>query len=244
MEYFVIFFGCAFGCALNVVCGFGFGIFCMIFLPYFVGGTAHAAELISIVTLFQASFFALHYRRHIRWRLLLVPMAAYIVLSILTVRYASRMDNAELRMLLGILLIALSLYFMFAAKRLRVRANVRNGLLAGGLGGVMSGLFSIGGPPMSLYFSAATEEKEEYLATIQMYYVVSNAIVIALRARTGIMSGRLLLFSAIGLAGMLLGSFLGNHLFRRLRAESIRRAMYIMMLVSGIVMLTMPLVRR
>jgi len=46
-----------------------------------------------------------------------------------------------------------------------------------------------------------------------------------------------LLCAVAGLAGMALGSFLGNTIFKKLHADHLRKAMYIMMAVAGLVML-------
>ncbi len=237
MEYCIVLLGCALGSGLNIVCGFGLGVFCMMFFPYVLGDTMEAAALINIVAFTQAAIFCLKYRKHTDWKLLLVPIAAYFVFSFLTVRFASGLKNDTMRMLLGGFMLALSLYFFFVARRVRLRPCTRNGILAGGLGGIMSGLFSIGGPPVGLYFSAATEEKETYLATIQSYYTLSNAYIIGLRAAHGSITPHVLTAAIFALAGMGLGSFLGNTIFQKLHADHLRKAMYAMMAVSGVVML-------
>lgn len=237
MEYIIVLLGCALGSGLNIVCGFGLGVFCMMFFPYVMGNTMEAATLINIVAFTQAVIFAIKYRKHTGWKLLLVPLAAYLVVSFLTVEFASGLKNDTLRMLLGGFMLALSVYFFFIAGRVRMRANTRNGIIAGSLGGIMSGLFSMGGPPIGLYFSSATEEKEVYLATIQTYYVVSNAYIIALRAAKGFLTGHVLLCAVFALAGMGLGSALGNTVFKKLHADHLRKAMYAMMAVSGLIML-------
>ena len=237
MEYIIVLLGCALGSGLNIVCGFGLGVFCMMFFPYVMGSTMEAAALINIVAFTQAVIFAIKYRKYTGWKLLMVPIAAYFVFSLLTVEFASGLKNDTMRMLLGGFMVALSIYFFFIAKRVRMRPCVRNGILAGGMGGIMSGLFSIGGPPIGLYFSSATEEKEVYLATIQTYYVLSNGYIIALRAAKGFVTGHVLICAIFALAGMALGSFLGNTIFKKLHADHLRKAMYAMMAVSGVIML-------
>lgn len=237
MEYLIVFIGCVFGSSLNMVVGFGFGIFCMMFFPYVVGSTLGAAAVINMVTAVQATIAAIHYRKHINWRLLITPLAAYFVVSWAVVHFAAGLDNQVLKRMLGVLLVGLSIYFIFIAKRVRMRASLGNGLLAGSLGGVMSALFAIGGPPVSLYFSSATEEKEDYLATIQGYFMISNAYVVVLRFTSGVVTHHVLLCAAVGLAGMLLGTKLGNTVFQKINADTMRKAIYVMMAVSGVVML-------
>ena len=236
MDIVFIFLGCALGCALNTVCGFGFGVVGMMFLPYVMGSTVQAATVINACTFLQAAVLAVRYRRHIRWKLLWTPLAAYLVVSVAAVRLAVGLDNQLMKRIFGAFLLVLSGYFIFAAKRVRMRARVRNGLIAGTVGGVMSGMFATGGPPASLYFSAVTETKEEYLATIQAYFTVTNFYVVAVRALNGALTGAVARAVGVGLAGLLVGNFLGELVFRRVDVDFIRKAIYVMMALSGAAM--------
>ncbi len=239
MDIIIIFLGCALGCALNTICGFGFGVVCMMFLPYIMGSTVQAATVVNAVTFLQAAVLAVRYRRHIRWKLLWTPLAAYLVVGAAAVRLAVGLDNELLKRILGAFLLVLSGYFIFAAKRVRMRAGVRNGLIAGTVGGVMSGMFATGGPPASLYFSAVTETKEEYLATIQAYFTVTNFYVVAVRALNGALTEAVARAVGVGVAGLLLGNFLGEMVFKRVDVNFIRKAIYVMMALSGAAMVFM-----
>ena len=238
MEYVIILFGCAVGCALNMVCGFGFGVFCMMFMPYVMGSTFQAAAMINIITFVQSTYLAIRYRKHIQWKLFLAPLAAYFVTSFLAVRLSSGLDNEIMKRILGAFLAVLSVYFIFIAKRVRLKASTRNGLIAGAIGGVMSGMFATGGPPASLYYSATTETKEDYLATIQGYFMFTNFYVVILRAANGVVNTNVLVCTAVGFGGLLLGNLLGNYIFKRIDIDFIRKAIYCMMAISGVIMLT------
>ncbi len=237
MVYILCFIAGSFGCLLNVVCGFGVGIFSMMFLPYFMQSTLAAAALINIVTVCQSFWICWKLRKKVQWKQMLVPLCAYFIISSLTVHYAAGLANETLKIMLGSSLVLLSIYFLFIAKRVRMQANIPNGLLAGGIGGVMSALFSVGGPPISLYYSSAFEDKEQYLATIQTYFLISNIYIIALRVKGGVVTEQVLLCSAVAVSGMILGTWLGKRIFDRINANTMRRFIYILMAVSGLVML-------
>ncbi len=237
MVYLMCFIAGGFGCMLNVVCGFGVGVFSMMFLPYFMESTMAAAALINIVTVCQSIWVCWSLRKKVQWKQMLVPLCAYFLISSLTMHYASGLANETLKIMLGVLLVLLSAYFLFVAKRLRMQANVPNGLLAGGIGGVMSALFSVGGPPISLYYSSAFEDKEQYLGTIQTYFLISNIYIIALRVKAGVVTESVLMCSAVAIVGMILGTWVGKRIFDRINADTMRKIIYIMMAVSGLVML-------
>ncbi len=237
MEYVITLCASAIGCALNTICGFGFGVFCMIFMPAVMGSTVQAASMINMITLVQSTFLAVRYRKHIHWKLLLVPLVAYFIFCFLAVRLAVGLDNDLMKRILGGFLAALSFYFIFVAKRVRIKAGVRNGIIAGAVGGVMSGMFATGGPPASLYFSATTETKEDYLATIQGYFMITNFYVVVVRALNGAVTANTMRFTVVGYIGLFLGNLLGTYVFKRVNIDFIRKAVYVMMAVSGLVML-------
>lgn len=237
MVYILCFIAGCVGCTLNVICGFGVGVFSMMFLPYFMESTFAAAAMINIITVFQASWICWHWRKKVRWKQMIVPLCGYFVLATVTSHYAMSLSNAALKVLLGIFLVSLSVYFLFVAKKLRIRPTVPNGLIAGGVGGIMSALFSVGGPPMSLYYSSAFEDKEEYLSTLQSYFLVTNIYIVGVRIHSGVVTQSVLICSAVALVGMIAGTFIGKKIFDRINADTMRRTIYIMMAVSGIVML-------
>lgn len=237
MVYLLCFIAGSAGYFLNMVCGFGAGIFSMMFLPYVMGSTLAAAALVNILSLAQAVWICVYYRKKVRWRSMIVPLIAYFALSTLTVHFAKGLANSTLQLMLGALLVILSIYFLFINHRIRLRDSIPSALAAGGIGGVMSALFSIGGPPVSLYYSAVLDDKEEYLATIQTYFMFSNIYMTAVRVHSGVVTKDVLVCSAVALVGMALGTWAGKKVFDRINGELMRKLIYIMMAVSGATML-------
>ena len=196
-----------------------------------------AAAMINLISVFQASWISWRYRDKVQWRDMLFMCIGYFILSTIALRFGVRLKNDVLKMMLGCLLVVLSIYFLFIAGRVRIRPNGRNGLVFGGLGGIMSSLFATGGPPAGLYFSSAYDDKEAYLATIQSYFMITNIYVTFLRAVNGIITKEVLSCAVFGLAGMAVGTFIGKKIFDRIHAATIRKIIYVMMAVSGIIMI-------
>ena len=237
MVYILCFIAGSFGCMLNVICGFGVGVFSMMFLPYVMESTFAAAAMINIITVFQASWICWRWRKKVQWKQMIVPLCGYFVLATVTSHYAMSLSNDTLKILLGLFLVVLSVYFLFIAKRIRIQATVPNGLLAGSIGGVMSALFSVGGPPMSLYYSSVFDDKEQYWATLQSYFLVTTTYIVGVRIQSGVVTSSVLICSAVAIAGMILGTYIGKRIFDKINADTMRKFIYIMMAVSGIVML-------
>lgn len=140
------------------------------------------------------------------------------------------------KLLLGGVLIVLSLYFLLFNKNLKLKPTFLNGVFAGSLGGMLSGLFSTGGPPAVLYLSSATKDNQVYFATIQFYFLFTNFYTTAVRIFNGIVTTEILNYAVVGTVGCLVGNYIGRIVFDKLDSNKLRNVIYIGMLISGIVM--------
>ena len=218
------------------VSGFGLGIFSMIFFPHFL--PAQAGSTISCMhSIITSSYNAICYRKDVHYRMA-VPMLCAALLTIpVAVRFAKDLPTEAFRMLLGVVLVAFSLYFLLFQKKIRLKPTVPNGVLAGTLGGVLNGLFATGGPPVVLYLSSAMQDKTAYFATIQFYFAFTNLYATIMRLANGMITAEILLYTAVGAVGWLLGDRMGRLVFNKLDVEKLRRIIYIGMIISGVLML-------
>ena len=160
--------------------------------------------------------------------LIFVPIAVY---------FSVLVSGGMLKILLGIVLIALSIYFIFFNAHIKIKPTCLNGILAGSLGGTLGGLFSTGGPPAVLYLSSATTDNAAYFATIQFYFCVTNLYSTVMRAVNGIINAKVLIYALIGIVGCLIGDYAGRFVFNKLDSNKLKYVIYIGMIISGIVML-------
>ncbi len=219
------------------VSGFGLGIFAMMFLPHFMPSHTAAATISTIFSCVTSTYNAVCYRKNVEFKTAL-PMICAALISIPVAVYFSALVSGEIfKILLGVVLITLSIYFMFFNVRIKIKPTCFNGILAGTLGGTLNGLFSTGGPPVVLYLSSATTDNTTYFATIQFYFCLTNLYAIATRAVNGIVNTEILIFAAIGMIGCMIGDFIGKFVFNKLNSNKLRYIIYIGMILSGIVML-------
>jgi len=218
------------------VSGFGLGIFAMLFMPYLMpAGTAAAVSC--LFSCFTSTYNGLKYRKDVSFRTLLPLLAAAMAVIPVAVGLSASVPERQMKMLLGAVLICLSIYFLFFSQRIHIRPTVANGVIFGGVGGFLNGLFSTGGPPVVLYLIHATSDKMVYFATIQFYFAVTNLYSTAVRIANGIITPQVLLFAAVGLVGCALGDRLGARVFDRLDAQRVKQVVYIGMIVSGVLMM-------
>ena len=107
-------------------------------------------------------------------------------------------------------------------------------MIIGVISGVMGGMFAMPGPPVVLYSIRVIEEKRQYIATLQAFSVVFNVFYTFFRARVGCFSDNTLLYWSIGLFGLFIGTLLGARCFEYISRETLKRIVYLMMMVSGV----------
>lgn len=219
------------------VSGFGLGIFAMMFLPHLLPSHTAAATISCLFSTVTSTYNAIKYHKHIVYRTA-IPMLTAALITIPIAVYFSRQISGDLfKLLLGIVLILLSLYFLFFDKRITMKSTTANGFIAGALGGTLTGLFSTGGPPAVLYLTNATSDSVIYFATIQFYFGCTNIYTTATRAINGMITPTILFYTAVGLLGCLLGNHLGKLVFERLNFEKLKIVIYLGMIASGVTML-------
>ncbi|MBQ2863736.1 MAG: hypothetical protein IJE84_06120 [Clostridia bacterium] len=85
--------------------------------------------------------------------LVTIPVAVY---------FSSVVSGRIFSVLLGVVLIALSTYFLFFFDRIKLRPTLSGALATGAVSGVLGGLFSTSGPPVVLYLSYSRGESNSY----------------------------------------------------------------------------------
>ena len=219
------------------VSGFGLGIFVMLFFPYLLPGYAMGAAISCLMSVVGSGYNAFSYRKHIRFKLVLPLICAAAVTIPIAVYFSSSAPEALMKRLLGIVLVALSIYFLFFSKKVSIRPTVTNGVLAGALGGTLNGLFSTGGPPVVLYLVHAATDPKVYFATIQFYFALTNLYSTVMRLLNGIITWEVMAWFGFSLIGWAVGNRIGVKVFEKLNGESLKRVIYIGMIFSGILML-------
>lgn len=237
LNYALTFCVSAAACLVQTVGGFGFGIFAMAFYPYFLSSYAVAVTLTNLLAFLSAVPVAWRHRAQVVWRAVWPPLLVYPLSNMLIIRLAARAPDDAVYKLLGAMLIALSLYFLLFKRRIHIRATPLSGCLAGLVGGAMNGLFSMGGPPIVLYFLAAAKDEREYIACAQAYFTLSNAMTLTIRTAGGQLTAQVLVLGAVSLAALALAGRLGEALRERMNGETLRRTVYAFMTVSGMIMM-------
>ncbi len=223
------------------VTGFGFGIFAMIFLPYVLEYTEANVLSSMLSALTSATVVAATWKK-ISWRNMVFPLIGCLFATYAAVAFIKSQESRFLTLLLGVALLLLSVYFFFFSDKIKIKPTWYAGLIAGVISGVMGGMFSIGGPPVVIYFLQSEENSDHYLATISGYFVLSGLISIVTKAASGFITSSVWLSLLVGIVGMLVGSLAGKATRDKIDPKMIKKAVYAVMAVSGAVNIVTSLV--
>ncbi len=218
------------------VSGFGFGIFVMMFFPFFLPSYGESVMLSGLLAGSTALMIALRNWQHIRWNLMGRVVLFNVVASYLATEYMHSLGNDTMKQCLGVVLILIALYFLFGEGKMgRIFKSKLAQVTIGSISGVMGGMFAMPGPPLVLYCISAIEDKREYVTTLQAFSVVMNICYTLFRFNAGFYSEDTWLWWLVGLVGAVIGSSIGTRCFERISSRTLKIIVYVMMIVSGVV---------
>lgn len=227
---------------IQTVTGFGGGIIMMLFFPL-VLPILKASALSTLVTLYLTCTLAWKLRAHVDRSQMAVPLVVFLISTTLALQLAMQIDTRKLTTLFGIFLIGLSIYFIRFSNRIHIRATQTNCGICAGLSGLCSGMFGISGPPMVVYYlSVLGDDKERYLATTQMFFCLGSIYNTVMRAARGILTLDMMPLFLFGLIGMMAGKQAGLYILSRINAETMKKAVYVFLAVSGGITLVRSLI--
>jgi uncharacterized membrane protein YfcA len=212
--------------------GFGSGLVSMAFLPT-VLGVRTAVPLVSMVTGSLEFFLLIRYRTAFNlraiWRLVLTSIFA-IPLGVWALRQVS---EQLLLIVLGLVMSGYALYALlnFRLPRLEHPAWA---YLAGFLSGLLSGAYSVGGPPAIIYGACRGWKPEEFKSNLQGLFLINDILAIISQAVAGNLTPRVLTGYLAALPVLALGILAGTSLDRRLNPLQFRKIVLLLLVVMGV----------
>jgi uncharacterized membrane protein YfcA len=240
MEFSIAIFLLAIGASfVQRTIGFGFGIFIMTALPFLMPSYAEAVTLSGLLSLTSATVVMVKYIKFVSWKRLLPIVAAFFVFSTLAICLLDRIEGPTMRRILGVMLIFLSFYFSFFKEKLQkyIRPTVGWQLGTGSASGIMGGLFGMHGPPVVLYLIVSEPDKDHYMGMIQTYAVLTNVIMLGVRAFNGYVTPAVGITYLYGLGGLVVGVLAGNWAYKRIPNRVFTYLVYAYICISGAIIL-------
>ncbi len=192
--------------------GFGFGIFIMTMLPFFLPTYGEATTLSGLLAITTSAVIVWRMRSYVTWKRLWPILLTFIVVSTIAI-------------------------FALFSQKIKLPTTKRVQVGAGTLSGLMGGFFGMQGPPAVLYFIQSEPSKEHYMAMAQTYFLIGNVMMTFVRAYNGFFTTTVLTDYCFGLGGVIIGTTLGAYVFKRIPNRIFRYIVYAYIAISGVIIL-------
>ena len=217
--------------------GFGFGIFIMTMLPFFLPTYGEATTLSGLLAITTSAVIVWRLREHVIGKRLWTILLTFIIVSTIAIFALKRIEDHILRQILGVALIVISIYFALFSQKIKLPTTKKVQVGAGTLSGLMGGFFGMQGPPAVLYFIQSEPSKEHYIAMTQTFFLIGNVMMTIVRAYNGFFTTTVLTDYCFGLGGVIIGTTLGAYVFKHIPNRIFRYIVYAYIAVSGVVIL-------
>lgn len=221
------------GSCIQSALGFGATMVTMGFLPLFME-YSKAMGLSIVMVSISTIYISVKYRDSIRWGIMLPFLIPTAVICAVVNILSAKVSSNIMYLLLGIMFVAVSVYFFAFSGRIRIRPTIVSGTILGTICGICYGLFASGGPTAALYLLPATESKREYLASIQAFLCVNNLVVLVISLALGRLDMADLPLVCAGAVALIAGTLLGLLIHDRIPADIFGRVIYAFVGVGGI----------
>lgn len=103
--------------------------------------------------------------------------------------------------------------------------------------GIMHGLFVVGGPILVMYANRKFEEKEEFRINLSLIWIVLNSILLGTAFIQGQINMDICILLLWTILPLFIGVYIGEKLFYKVNETFFKNLTYILLIVSGIIML-------
>lgn len=214
------------------LCGFGNTLIFSTCMSFFAN-TLSITPIESVLSLPSSYLIAWRNRRHLRWRMIL-PVAGIMVAGCVAGALALKAaPPALLKVLFGLVVVGLGVE-MLLRERAPKAAGSRLVLgIIGLLAGVMSGLFGVGAL-MTAYMSRTTDSSHAFRGNICMVFCINDLCKLVIYIATGVLHAQVLLMVLKLTPFMIAGLVAGTLLADRIREQTVRRAITVLLILSGV----------
>ena len=213
--------------------GFGTTMITMGFLPLIMDyGKAMGLSIIMVTV--STLYISVKYRKSIQWGVMLPFLIPTAIITGIVNFLSAKVSSDIMYLLLGIMFVAVSIFFFVFSSRIRIEPTPASGAVLGVICGICYGLFASGGPTAALYLLPATKDKKEYLATIQAFLCVNNLIILFISLFLGRLDMADLPMVGAGLIAMFAGTLLGLVIHDRIPSSIFGKVIYAFVGIGGV----------
>jgi uncharacterized membrane protein YfcA len=167
-----------------------------------------------------------------RWQDLLPLILGAVVMVPVGAHFLALLEPLLIRRIIGLLILGFVL-LLISGKTHYSQAHARLTWAVGGLSGFLTGLASMGGPPVVLYEMSGDRAAANHRANLIVFFASTQFVALVFYWAGGILTVTVLHLFAIFVPFFVLGLGLGRFYFKRVDEELFRRFVYGLLLVVG-----------
>ena len=230
------------GSALQTSMGFGNGVLIMAILPFILPfGKAVAFNQISC--LFLTVLVVGKMWRKIRWSILIPILIPMGISTMIFTLWSFSFDQSILKIFLGVVFIILVLVFLLSKKGTRIKPTPMKGAVMGVISGISNGFTGISGPPAAMYLRPSISDNDEYIATIQCFFLFQSTIGLLSRMGLGALDRGDVGYLFLVLIFTFFGSIVGGKINGKVDSTKMQRYVYIFVGLYGLYVLVSELIK-
>lgn len=214
--------------------GFGNALLAMPLLALLIG-VKGAAPLVALVGLLISLLMLQRGWEAIRWKdvgWLLLASLPGMPLGLLLL---TAVPEGMVMRILGLILIGFGLYNLLGVKLPRLEADwlaFPFGLLAGVLGSA----YNANGPPIIIYGVFRGWNRDQFRASLQGYFLITNLLIIAGHGVSGLWTTRILVLFLLSILPVVGAVYLGERIASRFSQEIFDRIIYYLLILLGLLL--------
>lgn len=218
--------------------GFGYAIITAPLLAL-VLGAKETVMLVMLTGLVIRLFLVRATRNQGSFKAIMSIVTASVIGAIPGAYVMTQISNEGLKLFIGVLLLLFT-GFLWKNYSLPVKHNKIIESLIGLLSGFLSTTTGINGPPVVLYYlnSKAEENRVEFRANLTRYFLLINIFSIIFSIIAGTLKiAELWLHTLLSVPALYIGFFIGEKMFSRISAATLRSGSLVMVLLSSLAMI-------
>ena len=223
----------------QVVSGFGFALVA-IPLVALLAGAKTAVVGTAIVGPLLTAAVVLRDRGDIRWRTAITVTAASFVGMPAGILVLSHASDRALKALIGVIVVVAGVALW---RGLRVPAGRRSEVIAGVISGALATSTGTNGPPLVIVLHSESLEPKQFRGTLSASFLAQGVVALVAFWVSGHLTADAARVAASALPGIVVGWFLGEHLFRGIEKERFGAIVLLMLVASGLVSVISAVVR-
>ncbi|MBU1234399.1 MAG: sulfite exporter TauE/SafE family protein [Proteobacteria bacterium] len=215
--------------------GFGSALVAIPLLSLFLD-IKSAVPLCMLNSLVITTFLSLKMRKHLDRKKLIPLCLAAVPGIIIGSTLLKLVSSTVIRISMGILIVAYSLYSLFSTPKPR-KLHKAWSYVAGFSSGAIGAAFSAGGPPTIIYTTLNGWNKDEIKATLSGFFLFNAYLTASVHAVSGLTTLEVFSFFMVSAPFVLLGTVIGSICYGRIPHNLYLQLIFTFLVLMGIMMI-------